>query len=265
MSFIGTLVLVDDTKANINVLIEALGDDYKLAVALDGKKAIDIAQKNAVDLILLDIMMPELDGFDVCRILKQDPATRDIPIIFITAMDAVKEKTKGFKIGAVDDITKPFDTVEVKARVQTHLHLKLAQEALKYQNRRLEETVRERTKELAETQIEILQRLGLAAEQRENETEPHIKSLTHHEKWDGTGYPRGLKAEEIPLVGRIAGIGDVFDALISKRPYKNAWSMEESIAHIKNCSGTAFDPALVKRFVCLETEVKQVLDTLGVD
>ncbi len=341
-----TILLVDDTKTNIDVLIQALGDEYKLAVALEGKKAIEIAKNNAVDLILLDIMMPVLDGFDVCRILKKDPVTRDIPVIFITAMDAAKEKTKGFKIGAVDYITKPFDGVEVKARVKTHLHLKLSREALKNQNKVLEEKVRERTQELADTQIEILQRLGLAAEQRDNETGQHIKrmseycrllgkavgfspeeynrlalastmhdvgkigisdtillkpgklteqeyaimkthaaigakilsnsnskllevaeiiSLTHHEKWDGTGYPRGLKGEEIPIVGRIACICDVFDALISERPYKKAWPMKKTMDHIKTCSGTFFDPDLVERFFSLETELKEIIDKLGLN
>ena len=128
------ILLVDDIKTNLDVLIQTLGDEYVLAVAMDGEKAIAYTEKNLPDLILLDIMMPEMDGFEVCRRLKENPAIRHIPIIFITAVDAPAEKTKGFELGAVDYIIKPFDAVEVKARVKTHLNLKLHQEALKNQN-----------------------------------------------------------------------------------------------------------------------------------
>jgi cyclic di-GMP phosphodiesterase len=340
------ILLVDDTKTNIDILIQALSDDYKLAVALDGTKAIEIARSSAIDLILLDIMMPEMDGFQVCRSLKKDPATCEIPIIFINAMDAAGKKSKGFEVGAVDYITKPFDTLEVKARVKTHLHLKRSREALKDQNKILEEKVRERTKDLADTQIEILQRLGLAAEQRDNETGQHIKrmseycrllgkaaglspeatndlalastmhdvgkigisdtillkpgkltekefeimkthsvigakilshsnskllklaeiiSLTHHERWDGTGYPRGFKGEEIPLIGRIACICDVFDAIISERPYKKAWPIDKSVEHIRSCSGTFFDPALAGLFDSMEDQIRNIIGTFGLN
>ncbi len=335
------ILLVDDTKTNIDVLIQALKNDYKLGVALNGLKAVEYAQSKLPDLILLDIMMPGMDGFNVCQKLKEDPYTRDIPIIFITAMDSSGHKTKGFEIGAVDYITKPFDTTEVKARVKTHLSLKIAQEALKNQNVVLEEKVRRRTKVLEETQVEILDRLGMAAEYRDKETGNHIKrissyckllgkiaglspeeynilalastmhdvgkigitdtillkpgkltseeriimeghsvigskilsgsslkllkaaetiALTHHEKWDGTGYPHGLKQEEIPLFGRIVAICDVFDALISKRPYKEAWSLEEAIEEIKSLSGKYFDPRLVEHFLRLESELKEIVE-----
>ncbi|MCP4348329.1 MAG: two-component system response regulator [Desulfobacterales bacterium] len=335
------ILLVDDTKTNIDVLIQALKDDYKLGVALNGLKAVEYAQSKLPDLILLDIMMPGMDGFNVCRKLKEDAYTRDIPIIFITAMDSSGHKTKGFEMGAVDYITKPFDTTEVKARVKTHLSLKIAQEALKNQNVILEEKVRQRTRVLEETQIEILDRLGMAAEYRDKETGNHIKrisnycklmgrllemspdeyeilalastmhdvgkigitdtillkpgkltpeerkimethsvigakilsgsnlkllkaaetiALTHHEKWDGTGYPHGLKQEEIPLFGRIVAICDVFDALISKRPYKDAWPVEKAIEEIKSLSGKYFEPILVEHFLGLESELREIID-----
>ncbi|MCP4113468.1 MAG: two-component system response regulator [Desulfobacteraceae bacterium] len=331
------ILLVDDTKTNIDVLIQALKDDYKLGVALNGLKAVEYAQSKLPDLILLDIMMPGMDGFNVCQKLKEDAYTRDIPIIFITAMDSSGHKTKGFEMGAMDYITKPFDTTEVKARVKTHLSLKIAQEALKNQNVILEEKVRQRTRVLEETQIEILDRLGMAAEYRDKETGNHIKrisnycklmgrllgmspdeyeilalastmhdvgkigitdtillkpgkltpeerkimethsvigakilsgsnlkllkaaetiALTHHEKWDGTGYPHGLKKEEIPLFGRIVAICDVFDALISKRPYKDAWPVEKAIEKIKSLSGKYFEPRLVEHFLGLESELR---------
>jgi len=335
------ILLVDDTKTNIDILVNALKDDYSLAVALNGQKAIEYARTARLDLILLDVMMPEIDGFTVCRKLKHDPATEEIPIIFITAMDTSINKNKGFEIGAVDYITKPFDVVEVKARVKTHLNLKVAQQFLRNQNIILEEKVKERTREIAETQIEILERLGLAAEHRDNETGAHIKrmsescrflgkaaglsakdynnlasastmhdvgkigipdtillkpgklnaeemaimkthcvigakilsgsksrllqvaeviALTHHEKWDGSGYPNGLRGEEIAFVGRIACICDVFDALISKRPYKEPWPIERAIEEIKANSGTDFDPGLVNLFLAMEPELRKIID-----
>jgi CheY-like chemotaxis protein len=127
------ILLVDDSKENINVLIHSLKDEYRLAVSINGKDALKYVGKNHVDLILLDIMMPEVDGFEVCRKLKEDATTIDIPVIFITALDAPKHKQTGLELGAVDFITKPFDTLEVKARIKTHLNLKIAQEALKHE------------------------------------------------------------------------------------------------------------------------------------
>lgn len=119
------ILIVDDTKTNIDVLVQTLKDDYKLGVALNGTKAIEYTRQNHPDLILLDIVMPEMDGFQVCRILKEDPSTRDIPIIFITALEDAGHKAQSFKAGAVDYITKPFDVVEVKTRVKNHLKLKI--------------------------------------------------------------------------------------------------------------------------------------------
>ena len=337
------ILIVDDIKTNLDILISALGDEYKLGVAMNGNKAIDYIKRNHPDLVLLDVMMPGLNGFEVCHKLKEDPITCKISIIFITAVDAPVEKAKGFELGAVDYITKPFDAVEVKARVETHLKLKLYQEALKNQNIILEEKVRERTKELEETKIEILERLCLAVEYRDNETGQHINrlraycmimgealgldsaecnnislassmhdigkigipdpilfkqgkltkeemtimrthttigarilsdgkskllqiaetiSLTHHEKWNGTGYPNGLKKEEIPLVGRITGICDSFDALISERPYKKAWPVEKAFEEIQNESGTHYDPKLVELFVKSKAEFSEIVQNI---
>jgi len=335
------ILLVDDTKANIDILVQSLKDDYKLGVALDGKKAIEYTQSNSLDLILLDILMPGMDGFEVCKRLKENPSTSDIPIIFITAMDDPAHKREGLSIGAVDYITKPFDISEVKARVKTHLTLKVTQESLKNKNLILEEKVRQRTRELKETQVEIINRLSLASKFRDcgtgqnvlrishlaemlgrkaglcaEEAErlalsstlhdagkigisdsilmkkgkltedewSHMKehtnigsrllagsnsqlmqdaqtiALTHHEWWDGTGYNRGLKGEEIPLIGRIVAICDVFDALISERPHKEPWPLAQAFEEIQSRSGTHFDPRLVEIFI----EMKQaVIDLIG--
>ncbi len=316
-----TVLIVDDTPDNITVLHSIL-TDYNVKAATNGIKALDIASRFKPDIILLDVMMPNMDGYTVCKKLKLDVNTRNIPVIFITAMDEVADETLGFELGAVDYITKPVSPPIVKARVRTHLRL--------YdQNRALEDLVRERTEELNESRLEIIRQLGRAAEYKDNETGLHVIrishycriiasvagmsdadvdlifnaspmhdigkigipdhilckpgslnaeerkiieqhpeigariignhdapllnsartiALTHHEKWDGTGYPKGLKGEEIPLVGRIVAIADVFDALVSVRPYKKAWSFENAVAYIEKEAGTYFDPTLVAIF-----------------
>lgn len=336
------ILLVDDAKSNVDVLVNALKDTYRLGVSLNGEDALRFVTQHLPDLILLDIIMPGTDGFAVCDRLKADPLTRDIPIIFITAMDDLTHKTKGFDVGAVDYITKPFDITEVKARVKTHLTLKLAGEALKNQNTILEEMVLERTKELRKAQIEVINRLGKAAEYRDQDTGTHINrmskycrlmgkalglsreeydrldlastmhdvgkigisdnillkpgkldtgewesmrshtrigeellsggtsqllevariiAMTHHEKWDGTGYHQHLKGKDIPLVGRITCICDVFDALISRRPYKDPWPVDQALAEIKKGSGVFFDPDLVAVFLSLEPEIRKIVET----
>jgi sigma-B regulation protein RsbU (phosphoserine phosphatase) len=131
------VLLVDDIKENINILVQALKDDYKLGFAMDGENALKYARTQSPDLILLDIMMPGMDGFEVSRKLKSDPTTKDIPFIFITAIDEVKNKTAGFELGAIDYITKPFEILEVKARVKTHLSLMVAHQKLAIQNEQM--------------------------------------------------------------------------------------------------------------------------------
>ncbi|SCY12651.1 HD-GYP domain-containing protein [Desulfoluna spongiiphila] len=337
------VLLVDDTRANLDILIDALKDSFKLGVAMSGVRALEYVRQHPVDLILLDVMMPEVDGFEVCRRLKRAPETAGIPVIFITALDRPEDKTRGFDYGAVDYITKPFDIAEVKARVRTHLTLVTAQEALRQQNIALEAMVRERTRELEETQLEIINRLGLASEYSDECTGKHVQrisdycrllgraaglprdevelvalastmhdagkigisdaillkpgaltdeewvvmkqhaeiggqllsgstsrllcmaeeiALTHHERWDGTGYPKGLKGPEIPLYGRIVCICDVFDALVFERPYKKAWSVTDSLAEISEWAGRQFDPWLAELFLGLEPELTHIVNTV---
>lgn len=334
------ILLVDDTKANIDILVQTLKQDYKLGVALNGPKAIEYTKSNRLDLILLDILMPEMDGFEVCQRLKENPVTRMVPIIFITAIDDPDHKRKGLEIGAVDYITKPFDISEVRARVKTHLSLKITQEELSNRNLILEEKIRERTRELLETQVEIIKRLSLASKYRDNGTGQNVLrisrmaellgraaglnfheaetlalssmlhdagkigisdsillkpgrltadewnimkghttigsrllsgskskliqdaetiALTHHEKWDGSGYNFGMKGDEIPLISRIVGICDVFDALISDRPYKKAWPVSKAFEEIAKRSGTDFDPRLVKLLLSLKPELVNII------
>ncbi len=169
-----TVLVVDDTETNVDILVEALDDSYDVSVALDGETALEIVDDSPPDLILLDIMMPGIDGFKVCQLIKSKESTKEIPIIFLTAMNDLESKTKGFELGAVDFVTKPFEIMEVKARVKTHLSLKVAKESLKNQNAILEEMVAERTRELEETKEIIIHCLASLAETRDPETGGHI-------------------------------------------------------------------------------------------
>ena len=318
------ILIVDDTPVNIRVLVEALKNDYKLSIATNGKVALNYAMSDQPpDLILLDIMMPELDGYEVCKRLKAQEQTKDIPIIFITAMSEEHSETQGLELGAVDYIIKPINQKIVKARVRTHLELKKHRD-------HLSELVREKTAEILESKLDIINRLARAAEYRDNETGMHVirmshytsllskaagldddscemifhaaamhdvgkigipdkillkparltdgefahmKShtiigarlleggnsdllhmahdiaMTHHEKWNGKGYPKGISGEDIPIEGRISAICDVFDALTSERPYKKEWPVQDAIDEIVGQKGIHFEPRLVDLFV----------------
>ncbi|MCL1035860.1 two-component system response regulator [Shewanella submarina] len=327
-----SVLVVDDTPANIDILVGILGDSYALKVAIDGPRALAIARKSPPDIILLDVMMPGMSGYEVCEQLKQDPMTSHIPVIFVTALSEVTDETKGFELGAVDYITKPVSAPLVQARVKTQL-------ALYDQKRLLEQQVKERTAELERTRFEIIRRLGRAAEYKDNETGLHVVrmshyarllakqaglpeafcellynaapmhdigkigtpdavlkkpgklddeewlimrehavigaeiigehgdplltmartiALTHHEKWDGSGYPNGLAGEAIPLEGRLVAIADVFDALTSVRPYKTAWTPQQAMEMLKEQSGTHFDPELVEHFEAALPEAERI-------
>lgn len=329
-----TVLVVDDTPENIEVLVGILKDDYRVKAAKSGEVALKIAKLSPPpDLILLDVMMPGIDGYEVCQQLKSDPLTKYIPIIFVTAKIAQEDELKGLALGAVDYITKPISPPIVKSRVRTHL-------ALYNQNRELDRKVAEKTQELADNQFKVIQRLGRAAEYKDNETGLHvirmsqytyilakaigmaehdalilkaaapmhdvgkigipdailqkpakldeaewqvmkthasvgaeilgddhsellqiakIVALTHHEKWDGSGYPEGLIGSAIPLEGRIVAIADVFDALTSVRPYKAAWSVEEAFDLLLQESGKHFDPELVPHFINNTASIIEVM------
>lgn len=328
-----TILVVDDNPDNIDVLSGILRPQYKVKASVSGKLALKIASgKQKPDLILLDIMMPEMDGYQVCEQLKANPITRDIPVIFVTAKSETEDEQRGFELGAVDYITKPVSMPITLARIRTHL-------ALYDQQRELAAQVKQRTEEIEETRHEIIKRLGRAAEYKDNETGMHVirmsyyarflaeqigaspawvellfyaapmhdigkigipdhvllkegqlnddewqimqkhveygadilgnhnsellslareVALTHHEKWDGTGYPNALKGEEIPLSGRIVAIADVFDALTSTRPYKRAWSDDEVITFLKEQAGLHFDPTLIPEFLACMPKVLEI-------
>lgn len=307
------LLVVDDEPANLQVLRSVLQDDYRLFFATDGKQALEIARKEQPQLILLDIMMADMDGYAVCTALKAEARTAAIPVIFVTALSDTQDEARGFDVGAVDYLTKPISPPIVRARVRTHLSLV-------------------RADELRETRLQIVQRLGHAAEYKDDDTGLHVirmshfshrlalaigcskewaedllnaapmhdvgkigtpdailkkpgkldadeweimkqhaaigaeiigehdsnilklarsVALCHHEKWDGSGYPHGLVGEKIPLEARIIALADVFDALTSRRPYKEPWPVEKAVELIKEQAGKHFDPNLAEHFLTL--------------
>lgn len=331
------VLLVDDIPQNISVLNAILSDNYAIKVATSGLQAIETCLSTPVDIILLDVTMPEMDGFDTCRRLKDNPLTRGIPVIFVTAKNETGDESQGFACGGVDYITKPVQADIVRARVRTHL-------ALYDQNRVLEHKVQQRTAELRETRLEIIHRLGSAGEFRDNETGLHVirvchysrilgqevglaeneaellfnvaglhdvgkigipdgillkpgklddeewqvirthceigatiigthqhrllktaatVAMTHHERWDGSGYPQGLKGEDIPLFGRIVAVADVFDALTCVRPYKLAWPVAKATAEIERCRGQHFDPQVVDSFLRVIPKLMAVQQQFG--
>jgi putative two-component system response regulator len=338
----GKLLIVDDEPLNINVLVELFKHDYALAVAKNGAQALQRVQDQPPpDLILMDVMMPQMDGYEVLRHLQADPVSRDIPVIFVTALGEIDDETLGLELGAVDYIHKPISPGIVKLRVKNHLELKRARQLLENQNEALEAQVAERTAQLHRTQAATIQALASLAETRDNDTGGHIRrtqlylevlarglkavgadlddhtidlmarcaplhdigkvgipdhillkpgrltpeefeviklhpglgrdallraeemlgspssflriardiAYTHHERWDGTGYPQGLAGENIPLAGRLMALADVYDALISQRAYKRAYSHDEAVKIICEGRATHFDPALVDLFL----------------
>ncbi|BAH38901.1 MAG TPA: two-component system response regulator [Gemmatimonas aurantiaca] len=315
-----TLLLVDDESTNLQVLRHTLQDQYRLLFARDGHKALELARTDPPDLVLMDIMMPGLSGYDVCRALKQDAFTEHIPIIFVTALADAANEQLGLDLGAVDYISKPFNPHIVKARVRTHLSLVQANEV------RL-------------TRLQIVQSLGAAGEFKDSETGLHVIRMSHytrvlataagygsqmadelfhaapmhdigkigvpdailqkagpltdeerrvmqqhtvigsriigehatgllrmaatiarshHEKWDGTGYPDRLAGEAIPHIARVVAVADVFDALTSARPYKEAWTVEAALLFMQQERGSHFDPELVDAFCHCLPEISQI-------
>src|SRR5690606_23778252 len=167
------ILVIDDAPESIDVLRGLLSDEYQVRACIHGRSGLALAAEVMPDLILLDVMMPDMDGHDVCRALKADIRTRNIPVIFCTTRSGVSDEAGGLALGAVDYITKPYVTELVRARVRTHI-------ALHHQNIALERQVRERTKELLTTRLEIIRRLGRAAEYRDNETGMHVMRMSHY-------------------------------------------------------------------------------------
>lgn len=338
------ILIVDDEERNLR-LMEAilLPSGYDIVLAHDGEKALMTTQEIPVDVILLDIMMPRMDGFEVARRLKSNDETKIIPIVMVTALQEVEDRIKALEAGADDFLTKPVDKTEVRARVASLLKVKAYNDHMRNHQNELESEVAKRTKELRKAfekiklaSLETIYRLTRAAEYKDEDTGAHIQrmsnysaiiartmgltketvefilyaapmhdigkigipdrillkpaklahddwvimkqhtiiggkilegsdtgfirlgeiiALTHHEKWDGTGYPKGLKGKATPLAGRIVAIADVFDALTSRPPYKEAFALEESYEIIKEGRGKHFDPDVVDAFFASEGEL----------
>ena len=348
------ILIVDDSTEAIDVLGNALPKEYRLQFALSGKQALLLLGngKTLPDLILLDVMMPDMNGYEVCRHLKEDDRFKNIPVIFLSALLDAKDKVKAFQNGGVDYIEKPFEIHEVQARVDNHLRLHDLQEQLELYNRELNHLVEMKVNEISESQMATIYALVKLSEARDVDTGLHIEriagfcrllaqklremkddmyhiddeyienlfkasplhdigkvsipdrillkpgklnaeefeiikthttngaktllevkekypenkfielgrkiALSHHEKWDGSGYPFGLKGEDIPLEGRIMALVDVYDALRSKRVYKEPFSHEISVDIITAGSGIHFDAKLVNVFLKFESEFNEL-------
>jgi len=343
-----TILVVDDELTNI-VLIEAIlnANGYENVISTqDPTQVLNLYYQHNIDLILLDINMPVMDGYDVLAQFKSLNVPYFPPTLVLTAQLAQDFRQRAFDAGARDYVTKPFDMNELLSRVRNLLEAELAQKYMRSQNDILDHRVVERTLELQaakqqlhQSRLQVVRRLGRAAEFRDNETGMHIIRmsktaaligraagmseeacdlllnaapmhdigkigipdeillkpgrfepaewrimqthvqigvdilsgddssllgmareivLSHHEKWDGSGYPHGLKGEQIPLVGRLCALADVFDALTSERPYKHAWLEQDAVAYVVNESGRHFDPELVEYFLALLPKIASI-------
>lgn len=325
-----SILIVDDNPVNSALLEQMLDDEgfSRLVEINDSRQVESYLTEHEVDLIILDIRMPHIDGFGILEMLKERFNDRNIPVIVVTAEEANREKA--LHMGAMDFLTKPFLNWEVVLRISNCLQNRLYLLNEKLRSQQLEQLVAERTREIADTQLEIARRLAIAGEYRDNETgmhvlrmshmcrllaelagydqvfcdvllyasplhdvgkigisdnillkpgrldeaerqvmEKHVEighrildghhselmqmaaeiALTHHEKWDGSGYPNGLSGEDIPVSGRIAAICDVVDALLSERPYKKPWPLERVLSLLQDEAGKHFDPNLVSIIV----------------
>jgi len=355
-----TLLVVDDTPANLSLMAGLLHQEYRVKLANSGPRALELAQREPPDLILLDVMMPEMDGYTVCRLLKRDPRTRDVPVIFVTAMSQPEDETRGFECGAVDFIHKPISPPIVRARVRTHLQLKTWQDSLRRRSTGLEVALRQRLEEVERLRDTTLFVMVSLAEFRDEDTGNHVKRTQeyvralaehlaeqpdcmpgrsepldpstidliaksaplhdigkvaipdhillkpgplspeelgemrkhplhgwemlrraaqrmggeqgflsfamqiarhHHERWDGTGYPDRLAGRDIPLAARLMAVADVYDALISRRPYKEPYPHEDAVRRITAEAGRHFDPDVVRAMLAQQDRFIAIAST----
>ena len=349
-----TILVVDDTPDNLILMSSLLKADYKVKIANSGEKALRVASTaTPPDLILLDIMMPGMDGYEVCQQLKREPKTMNIPVIFLTAKSEMEDEKKGLELGAVDYITKPISPPIVLARVKNHLALKAMEEFLRDQNAFLELEVAKRTREVIAIQDVTILAMASLAETRDSDTGNHIRrtqfyvkalaeklrnhpqfawfltegnismlfksaplhdigkvgipdrillkpgrfepeefeimkthttlgrdaivhaenalgikvdfltfaktiALSHQEKWNGSGYPEGLAGEDIPIAARLMAVADVYDALISRRVYKEGMTHEKAVQIMIDGRGTHFDPDMLDAFIEIQEEFRSI-------
>ncbi len=341
------ILIVDDLAPN-RELIEAhlAPKGYEILMAESGDQALGILKAQEVDLVLLDVMMPGMDGLEVTRRIRQDERLRQLPLILVTALKDTEDRVRGIDAGCDDFLSKPVDKIELLARVGSLLKVKAYNDLLANYRKELESEVALRTAELAKaleliksTSLETIYRLSVASEYKDEDTGAHVRRMSrysaavarqigmdeaevetilysasmhdlgkigipdsilrkpgpldaaewiimkqhtligaeilkesqasfiqlgetiaryHHEKWDGSGYPFQLRGTQIPLVGRVAAIADVFDALTSERPYKKSFSVERSLAIIAEGRGSHFDPDVVDAFMAIEAEIRAI-------
>ncbi len=342
-------ILICDDEIHITKLMETIlvPQGYEVCKAHDGKEALEKADSCQPDLILMDVMMPILDGFEVTKALKERPATQTIPVVIISAAADKQRRIKAMELGADDFLTKPVDIVELKARVKSLLKVKAYNDHMRQDKLELEMEVAKRTDQLKLAfekiklaSLEVIFRLARAAEFRDKGTGDHIRrmshyaaalarklgfndevveallyaspmhdigkigipdsillkpgkhdldewatmrehtrigakivegsdygfiklagiiALTHHEHWDGGGYPIGLKGAQIPAIGRVTAIADVFDAMTTSRPYRlKPIPVEESFEYIRSAAGTHFDPQMAGAFLSIREEVLDI-------
>jgi len=338
-----TIFLVDDNITNLTMGRNVLAKHYSVATVDSGERLLKMLEKAIPDMILLDVEMPEMDGYEVIKIIKSKNETKNIPVIFLTAKTDGDSELEGLSLGAIDYITKPFSPPLLLRRIETHLLVESQRMELLNYNKNLQNLVEAKTKTVLELQNAILKAMAELVESRDDITGKHIERTqgylgllidatssrglhseemnnwnmdlvlrssqlhdvgkiavkdeilkkngklteeefaeikkhpfcgeeiiekikhntteheflehakifagSHHEKWDGSGYPKGLKGQEIPLQGRLMAIADVYDALVSERPYKKAFSHEDAVKIISENSGTHFDPDLVSVFL----------------
>jgi putative two-component system response regulator len=343
------ILCVDDTPANLTLLNALLESDYDVKLANSGLKALNLLERLNVDLILLDVMMPEIDGYEVCQRLKTHPATQTIPVLFLTALNKTEDEQRALAVGGSDFITKPINPVVLKARIHTHLQLKRYHDSLREQNNQLEAQLQKRLSDIYHLQDASLSVMISLAEFRDEDTGMHIKrtqhfvrliaqqaqrslphlqlddaqielmtrcaplhdvgkitipdhillkpgkltddefvimkshaqrgydileaaarsmgsygdyldmakaiAISHHEKWDGSGYPNQLAGDAIPLAGRLMALADVYDALRSSRPYKAAFEHAKALEIMQQMSERHFDPELFACFMRIEDQI----------
>jgi putative two-component system response regulator len=347
------ILLVDDNITNLLLGLNVLDEKYNVATAPSAEKLFRLLKNNNPAMILLDIDMPEMNGYEAIKILKSKPETRDIPVIFLTAKNESEDELEGLSLGAIDYITKPFKPPLLLKRLEVHLLVEEQRRKLQNFNNNLQKMVEDKTQDVLELQSALLKTIAEMVECRDHITGSHIErtqqglkimleeiersgfyrkeseswnmslllqscqlhdvgkisigdnilkkpgkleneefeerkkhtvfgeqiierieslakasdflkyakifASSHHEKWDGSGYPRGLKENEIPLLGRIMAIVDVYDALISDRPYKKAFSHEEAVTIILDGKGKQFDPALAELFFNTSEEFRKAI------
>lgn len=351
------ILVVDDDPLNVRVLVELLRSEFSLSIARDGNETLDLLERSTLpDLILLDVMMPGMDGYEVCRRIKANPKLSPIPIIFVTALNQTFDETTAFDAGGVDFINKPIVPAVLLARVRTQLALRRSERNLIQQNAHLDELVKERTQELETTQDVMIRALASLCEVRDNDTIHHLRRIqhyvialaralenypvfagqinavfidrlfrsaplhdigkvglsdailgkrdalnpdellemqrhpiigreailksvafeaageidflnvavdligSHHECWNGSGYPEGLAGEDIPLAGRLLSVADCYDEFIAQTPYNAPGAHQAAIDAIRSDAGQRFDPRIVSGFLSVADEFKLIAE-----